>query len=97
MTERPDSEGGVFISTEKIYDLLRESIDRTNERLTEIRSDIQKMNEQNRENREDIRELRHEMEKVKETKRDRLTPSVTSALIALPISVASFAAPFFVK
>lgn len=67
MAERPDSEGGVFISTEKIYDLLRESIDRTNDRLTEIRSDIRAMNEQTTENKDEIRDLRTRMRKVEDT------------------------------
>lgn len=43
----PESEGGVFIPTEKIYELLVDSINQTNERLSEIRSDIRAMHEEN--------------------------------------------------
>ncbi|MEU9871099.1 hypothetical protein AB0C87_24930 [Actinomadura sp. NPDC048021] len=57
MTERQNSEGGVFVSTEKIYDLLRQSIDQTNERMTEIRSDIRSMAEQTNENKSEIRDM----------------------------------------
>lgn len=67
MADRPDSEGGVFIPTERIYELLQDSIDRTNERLTEIRSDIRSMYEQNKEVKSDVADLKTRMRDVENT------------------------------
>ena len=74
MTERPDSEGGVFISTPQIYDLLREHMAKTDERITQsmARTDerMNQLNEHLVEIRADIRAMNKENSEVREGHRD---------------------------
>lgn len=59
--------GGVFIPTEKIYDLLVESISQTNERLTEIRTDIRSMADAQKADKDVLSDHEKRMRKMEET------------------------------
>ncbi|MEU5878173.1 hypothetical protein [Spirillospora sp. NPDC047279] len=85
MAER-ESEGGVFIPTERIYDLLRESIDRTNERLTEIRSDIRSMSEQTSETTSQVKDHEDRIREVERWK-NRMPATALTALLAAVASI----------
>ncbi|QFG25441.1 hypothetical protein [Actinomadura sp. WMMB 499] len=95
--ERPATEGGVFIPTNEIYNLLRQSIDQTNARMIEIRGDINQMNTRIDDSKVVERDHEKRIRTLETTKKDRLSPSVTSALIAAPIAIIGILAPMVIK
>lgn len=78
-----ESEGGVFISTEKIYEQLLEM----NTQLALIRSDFRSVNEQNHQNSETLKDHENRIRGIEQTKKDRTHPSLQSAAVSAVVAI----------
>jgi len=92
-----NEQGGVFIPTDKIYELLRDHMSQTNERLTEIRSDIRSMSDQYNESRQWIHDHEERIRKIEEKKKDRTSPQISSAWIGAVVAFAIALLPYALK
>lgn len=88
-----ESTGGVFISTEKIY----EELLRMNNHLNEIRSDIRAQGGKAEELKDSLKEHAERIRVLETTKKDRIHPSLVAVAISAPISILGVVAPFFFK